>query len=248
MTKAKATHSTGAAGARVRRPSAHPRPSMARGLPSEEPKAAPGGRKGSERDTPMPASAARRLVLDEAPSPELDAAPADDDWNIPAIATRAASAPDEVRVLTGLYHCARITAHGVAAASDNVQMEARRIFPEPPAEIRDPAKSGFEAALLPQQDWPQWRREIYDRWALQCSLIEKGLGVDVADEASRTADRLMDELATRALAIPAKSVKDVLEKIGVMGWQIDAEVLDGDEAGKLLRIIEADLKRLDERG
>jgi hypothetical protein len=58
----------------------------------------------------------------------------------------------------------------------------------------------------------------------------------------------MGELSARALAVPAKSVKDILDKIGVVGWVIVAEVLDGDAAGNLRRIIEADLKRLGEHG
>jgi len=171
----------------------------------------------------------------------------DEDWSISAITARAASAPDEVRVIAGLYHAARLTAGGVGAEYDNVQMEARSLYPEPPAEISDPAKSGYRSALLPRQDWPQWRREIFERWARQCSLIEKALGVDAAEAASKSAWRLMDELADRALAIPAKSVKDVLEKIGVVNWQVEAEVLDEGEAVKVLRIVEADLKRLDAR-
>jgi len=195
----------------------------------------------------MPSSAARRMILEEAPSPAAAGVAADEDWSIPAIAARAAAAPEEVQVIAGLFHNSRLTRAHVAAEHDNIQMEARSLFPDPPAEISDPAKSGYDALLLPRQDWPQWRREIYDRWARQCGLIEKALGVDVSEEAVNRADYLMGDLASRALAIPAKSIKDVLDKIGVLDWQMQAEVLDEDDAVQLLRIIETDLKRLDER-
>jgi hypothetical protein len=194
----------------------------------------------------MPASVAGRLTLDDladSNNARRAPAPADDDSSISAISAAAADA-DDISVLAGLYHRARIATAAVSAQFDDAVSEAERMYPDPPSEIRGQGQGGPSSAIRPEQDWPTWRREIYHRWKRQCCLIDKGLGVEAAQEALDAAVHLTDDLAERAIAAEAKTASAIATKLGVCFWRIKNDGLTADETSAVLQQLQIDLDRL----
>ncbi len=181
----------------------------------------------------MRSSAAERLIIEE-PAPEASRrrnAETDDDFSIPAVAAEAARLSDPtVSELAGLFHRARLSAVYVESTIESVQAEALTLYPSPPSAIC--LANG--RAEQPSADWPAWKQSAYALWMRQRELIDRGLGVDEAERATREAWRLRDDLGNRALSTPARSLDDMREKLAVVGWMLDLDAIEAEEAGCII--------------
>ncbi len=183
--------------------------------------------------------AAHRIVIDEpttaAPQRPAEAADAaidhDEEWGIEAIAKRAAETPDgAISTLVGLYHHARLSDGMAEQRVKDVERQAELLYPDQPVELR----SADGPRLYPARDWPEWKKAMHDRWATQCRLIDKGLGLDTEQAARDRVSSLMDDLARRVLEAPVTTVSDVNDKLGVISWRLDLDVLEPKEASSLI--------------
>lgn len=190
----------------------------------------------------MRSSAAERLIIEEpAPVASRRQYAEADDFSIPAIATRAARLSDPTASeLAGLFHSARLSATYVEAAAERAQAEAANFYPPPPAAILSP--NGRPER--PNADWPAWKRSAYALWDRQRELIDRGLGVDGAEKAAADATRLRDDLGNRTLSTPARSLDDVREKLAVVGWMLNLDAIEAEEAGRTISRMSAEFGEL----
>lgn len=220
-----------------------PTPDPARDLPDAGHSHASRGEHPPKGDTPMRSSAAERLIIEE-PAPKASRrrhAETGDDFSIPAIATRAAQLSDPTASeLAGLFHSARLSANHVNAAAASAQAEANAFYPPPPAAILSP--NGRPER--PNADWPAWKHSAYALWDRQRELIDRGLGVDGAEKVAADATRLRDDLGNRALSTPARSMDDVREKLAVVGWMLDLDAIEAEEAGRIIFRMSAEFGEL----
>lgn len=210
-------------------------PQPAPELPEAADTTAPSGRAIPEGDTPMRTNAAERLIIEEPTLQGHDEG--DDDFNILAVATKAAQLADPTASqLAHLFHHARLSATYVEGAAQSAQAEAVAFYPPPPAEILSP--DGRRER--PAADWPAWKRSAYALWERQRELIDRGLGVDEAEEAAVKANQLRDNLGKRALATPARSLEDVREKLSVVSWMLGLDSIEVEETRHALDQLSAE--------